>query len=242
MWPITLDQLITAVGLLIATVAAILMYYFPARPTLYTVDGQPIVQWLANQTPEGKRKGKVQLFLSKFALALLAVGFLVQLVGALLPHDVRPSLDEDISAASTLLRWLVGLLVSLVLGSIFIWFFLLIVRRDLPEEKPPAAGAQPDQKPTAVEAQIRGVPASITGMVERLFFTVLVAMDASGVPTAMVAWIGVKMAANWNRPGRGDSSEVRVWAISALLAGLISMLFAYIGGWICSGVIGIGFG
>jgi hypothetical protein len=84
-----------------------------------------------------------------------------------------------------------------------------------------------------------GVPAWLTGLVERVFFTVLVAVEVPGVPTAMIAWLGAKMAANWNRQP-GDGPAVRAGAVTALLGGLLSMLFAYVGGWICSGRLYVG--
>jgi len=40
----------------------------------------------------------------------------------------------------------------------------------------------------------------VTGITERLFFTVAVAFELSGVATAMMGWMAIKLAANWNRP------------------------------------------
>ena len=72
-----------------------------------------------------------------------------------------------------------------------------------------------------------GIPAWLTGATERLLFTMLVAFDFDGIAPAMMAWLALKLASNWNRLGR----EVgRFGAFSALLAGALSMLFSLAGG------------
>jgi len=68
---------------------------------------------------------------------------------------------------------------------------------------------------------------------ERLFFTVVVAFDVSGAAIAMIGWITLKLATNWNRPGTQSQeqwSKWSAWAFSALIGGLVSMLFALLGG------------
>jgi hypothetical protein len=82
-------------------------------------------------------------------------------------------------------------------------------------------------------------PRWLTGCVERLFFTFLIAFQVGGAGTAMVGWLAVKMAANWGRPPpEGQSREDHVgYAFTALLAGVLSMLFALIGGLIAAGEI-----
>ncbi|WP_157719519.1 hypothetical protein [Pseudomonas oryzae] len=76
-------------------------------------------------------------------------------------------------------------------------------------------------------------PPWLTGMTERLFFTVLVAFAVSDVATTMVAWLALKLATNWHR--FQDDSTARYFGFSALLAGLVSMLFAFLGGLIVRG-------
>jgi hypothetical protein len=83
--------------------------------------------------------------------------------------------------------------------------------------------------------QTHNVPGWLTGCVERGVFTVLVAYDLSGLATAMVGWLAIKLAANWNNPARQNDPKIRAYAFSALLAGLLSMLFAVIGGMIARG-------
>lgn len=56
----------------------------------------------------------------------------------------------------------------------------------------------------------------------------------------MIVWLGLKLASNWNRPEQTDPST-RIYAFTALLAGLLSMLFSFLGGWICSGLLRLPF-
>jgi hypothetical protein len=116
------------------------------------------------------------------------------------------------------IEWIAGLFVSLVVGHFVTWQFLKDLRKKL--------GLTP----------VRGkeVPPWITGTIERLFFTVLVGFGVQGVPVAMMGWIGLKLASNWNYPNIAGGVDVRAFAMTALLGGLVSMLFAYLGGLICT--------
>jgi hypothetical protein len=71
--------------------------------------------------------------------------------------------------------------------------------------------------------------------VERLFFTVLVGLEVPGAPAAMIGWLALKLATDWNHPDWKEKAAAREFAASALLGGLVSMLFALIGGLICAG-------
>ncbi len=98
-------------------------------------------------------------------------------------------------------EWIVGLLVALVLGDVVTRSFLAIVRRSM----------------TMPERRSARIPGWLTGSVERLFFATLIGFDlAAGISAAMVAWIGIKMASNWNML---QNEESRAPAFSALLAG-----------------------
>jgi hypothetical protein len=125
---------------------------------------------------------------------------------------------------NALIRWSVGLLVSLALGHVVVAFFLSQLRRKL------GLGG----KPRTHDISVARVPPWLTGTLERLFFTVLIGSNVSGVPTAMVGWLALKFATNWNRAGSSELSTTRAFAMSALLAGLLSMLFATWGGLICA--------
>jgi hypothetical protein len=84
------------------------------------------------------------------------------------------------------------------------------------------------------------VPGWLTGTVERLFFTILVWQNVSGIPAGTMAWLALKFVTNWNhksmevegviRKARRRNLNTRSNAMLALLAGLMSMLFAYAGG------------
>jgi hypothetical protein len=118
--------------------------------------------------------------------------------------------------------WVYGLLLSVVVGAIATWLFLDLLRHWLriKRKKPPGS-----------------IPPWLTGAVERLFFTVLIGIVGlqPGFPAAMVGWLALKLATNWNYPDKQPRLQRRAYAFSALLAGLISMLFAALGGLICHG-------
>ena len=117
--------------------------------------------------------------------------------------------------------WILGLLiVSLLLGGVTTWGFLKLLRWYL--------GITKD------ESTEKHVPPWLTGVIERLFFTCVIAFKLSGVAIAMIGWITLKMVTNWNRPST-DKDQKTTGAFSALLAGLVSMLFAIIGGLIVNG-------
>ena len=79
----------------------------------------------------------------------------------------------------------------------------------------------------------------LTGLVERLFFAGLVAWEAGGAGLTMIAWLAAKMAANWERPNpEVEDRDAQIGlAFSALIAGLLSMFFALVGGLIIGGKI-----
>jgi len=73
---------------------------------------------------------------------------------------------------------------------------------------------------------------TLTGIIERIFFTIIVAFNVSGGAVAMIAWIGAKMAINWNRLS-GENPVARAFAMTAFQAGIVSLFFALIGGLFC---------
>jgi hypothetical protein len=88
----------------------------------------------------------------------------------------------------------------------------------------------------------RGIPSWLTGLVERLVFTLAIGptnlAEVPVTPIAMVGWLGLKLALDWTRPveveGRKPTADEVGWRASgsvlALLTGLISMAFAFGGG------------
>ena len=110
--------------------------------------------------------------------------------------------------------WAAGLLVSLGAGWIATSLFLHFLRRIYGVTK---------------DSSEKTVPGWITGFIERLFFTIVVAVNLPGTAVAMVGWITAKMATNWNRPDN-KSEDGQFLRFSALLSGLVSMGFATAGG------------
>jgi hypothetical protein len=115
-----------------------------------------------------------------------------------------------------ILVWAVGLIVSLLGGHFVTGWFVDRLRDKYSIEIPS------DVKDA--EKQKKGIPAKLTGPVERFFFTILVAYDVSGTAIAMIGWITVKMYQKLNK------NENKSYAFSRLLGGLVSMLFALICG------------
>ena len=126
-------------------------------------------------------------------------------------------------------EWIVGLLLSLVVGGVASWAFLKVLRwwLGVPSKLRLADGS-------------RGIPPWLTGVIERLFFTVLVGLAISGAPAAMIGWLALKLATNWNHPDWKDKANARTFALSALLGGLVSMFFALLGGLVCSRTLSLG--
>ena len=73
----------------------------------------------------------------------------------------------------------------------------------------PRSGGGRTESPTLKDSV--GVPGWLTGGIERLVLTILVGFDAgrsttASMTTAMLAWLGLKLASNWNRPEQTESS------------------------------------
>ncbi len=125
------------------------------------------------------------------------------------------------------MKWLVGLSVSLAGGWAIAAGFLYLLRDKylrLGPKDPPG--------------WYRVLP-GLTGVAERLVFTTFVGTSAPDVLGAMMAWLAIKLATNWNRDIAVSGSRERAFAFTALLAGLLSMGCAYIGGLIANGPINI---
>jgi hypothetical protein len=86
------------------------------------------------------------------------------------------------------------------------------------------------------------IPGWLTGVVERLLFTLVVGLEVGAAAPAMMAWIAAKMLAHWSRTLPSDipkeeRAEHILGAFAALLASAASMIFALIGGLIAAGEI-----
>ncbi|HXE67479.1 MAG TPA: hypothetical protein VN630_10570 [Rhodanobacteraceae bacterium] len=113
---------------------------------------------------------------------------------------------------------LVGYLVTLVGGGVASWAFISIVSRviSLPKKKPN------DGSPR--------VPPWLTGVIERSFFFLILMLGVSGVVEAMMGWLALKLAANWQRYDINQMPSAHTRAVLALAAGLVSLAFVFIGG------------
>lgn len=121
----------------------------------------------------------------------------------------------------TLLSWTYGFLVSLLLGTIVSTIFIKLIRhfKDL-------KNIEKDK----LDSKHR-IGGFFIGIIERIFFTVCTAFNLSGLVIGIIGWLTIKMASNHNLlNGQERTSESRNLALSALLGGLISMLFAILGG------------
>jgi hypothetical protein len=81
---VTLAWWLNVAGLVLNTLAAALMFFFPPMIGQYTEKGEGVVTWVSSATEEGKRKGVRQRRWSKTALIVLGLGFSLQLMSALL--------------------------------------------------------------------------------------------------------------------------------------------------------------
>jgi hypothetical protein len=154
-----------------------------------------------------------------------------------------------------LLRWSIGFLVSLVIAHFATKNFLGALNSHL--------GYNEQWVRSNIDFNQPRIPAWLMGTLERLFFTILVAFDVSAVSAGIMGWLAIKMGTNWNRinprrqkdswiPSAGSTTTpeehqqqqtaqqeamLRMYALASLLGSLVSMLFALIGGLICSGRI-----
>ncbi len=111
------------------------------------------------------------------------------------------------------MRWMLGLTFATASGYVITGGFLYGVRRAI------RLGPKPPGNPIRV-------PPGLTGIVERLVFAFFVATGASSVPSAMMAWLAIKLATNWNRDIWNPVSTAGTFALTALLAGLLSIRVA----------------
>ncbi len=131
----------------------------------------------------------------------------------------------------TLSGWIVGLSMSMIIGSIITW----ICWKNLHSfyEK-----TLKEKKWEYKQEEIEKIPLYpfIVGILERVIFTIMIAFQVSGVGGAIFAWVGIKLVTGWNRLVGGDVSK-RMLAFTGLISSLISLFFAILGGLICNGQI-----
>jgi hypothetical protein len=81
----------------------------------------------------------------------------------------------------------------------------------------------------------RGVPGPVIGIVERFFFTPVVAFSGVWAVGVMIPWIVVKMKITWDKENRPLKDDLLLFRTTSLLGNLASMIFALVGGLICRG-------
>ena len=105
-------------------------------------------------------------------------------------------------------------------------------------------GITPEWIASNFDFGLAAFPRSLLGIIEQLFFMVLVAADVSGVATGMMTWILIKMVSNWNLISQGappkipilyEKSDIRKARLrrlgySGMLGTLVSLFFASLGG------------
>ena len=146
--------------------------------------------------------------------------------------------------------WVIGLIVSIIVGHVATAYFLVLLRR-LYERKDNYKQLSTMAKlranlgidfypPIALEKHISGL---IVGPAERLFFTLIIAFEISGAAVAMMVWITLKMLTSRvysEKQAKISEKNLKEEAESilsifnfefvSLLGNLSSMLFALIGG------------
>lgn len=122
-----------------------------------------------------------------------------------------------------ILRWLVGVVgIAIIVGTVvsYLWYAFLcwLFRTD---RKVPVMIKRPLEQ-----------SGQLTGIVERVFFTVAIAVGMGGTAIAMIAWITVKNLILW--PGSTRNGPTTEGTVS-LLTSIGSMLVAIVAAEICKG-------
>jgi nitrate/nitrite transporter NarK len=129
-------------------------------------------------------------------------------------------------------NWLVGIgLISLILGSLITWIVWKLLDnyfKNTAKNKNWELDSDDIEKIT--------IQPILIGILERLVFSFLVAMEVSGVPTAIVGWMALKMASGWNRIVSGET-KYKMLAFNGLIVSLLSLFFAVLGGLVANGSI-----
>jgi hypothetical protein len=142
----------------------------------------------------------------------------------------------------SVINWIIGLSFSIILGHLVISSSLVVLRRYL-ESLQDVFNTYNKKKKIClylgldffpqIDPSEKQVPYWVTGLIERSFFTIVVAFDISGTATAMIGWITVKMLASKSYKEDYSKSEgISIFKLefAGLLGNLGSMLFALLGG------------
>lgn len=129
----------------------------------------------------------------------------------------------------SLVRWIIGLGVSLGIGALVTGKLVEWLRAPIERE------VAEREKPLDTKRERLTIDNWLVGLIERPFFTVLVASEVSGTAVAILGWIALKMVFDWGVISWKEGDRLaRSYLFTALLGNLSSMFFALIGGLICS--------
>lgn len=120
--------------------------------------------------------------------------------------------------------WLSGIAVALLGGGVAAWAFSTAAEKLL-------------RIPPKPYSSVPRIPPWLTGLVERSFFVVLVAINDNGALESMMGWLAIKLAVNWQKYDYEAQPSAQSRGLLALLTGAISLAFAFVGGAIISGKI-----
>ncbi len=148
-------------------------------------------------------------------------------VGALMSYGLPP---PPLNMPATW-RWLIGLGgVCIVVGVPFSWAIWKGLHSHGDRQGWPGSAGE----------RTGGLPIA-TGILERLIFATMIAMDVNGSGSAMIAWVGVKLAAGWTRGPTKNLDHpkfllgVRARAFAGLFCSMVSIGIALVAGLICNG-------
>jgi hypothetical protein len=164
---------------------------------------------------------------------LLAVAAILAALNALVwANDFLALLPPFRAGVYTLGNVIYGMLFSVLAGGAAAWLLWAWLGKFLGIDK-----GKPCWTPDGSAEPKFGFPPCIVGVIERIAFTLLVVLQFGDVLTAMMAWLGLKLAAAWEpRLRRAKPIKAQIGAFRALLVGLVSLLFAAIGGKLAFGV------
>lgn len=133
----------------------------------------------------------------------------------------------------TLLLLLLGTFFALGMGHVCTTTALKFIRNHIYNE-----ALKRDEIIEKIYVDTLSVPGWFLGFVERTFFGTLVAFEVSATAAGMLTWLLIKMATDWHKMiDAGSKNGPRSLAFGSLIAGMISLFFALIGGLMCRGAL-----
>ena len=126
----------------------------------------------------------------------------------------------------TAMRIIIGLGISLGLGCLITSMAHEYLHHQIRKRFAPDDGSE--TRTTDADASLFGSHLPLTGTIERAVFTLLVAYNVSGTAVAMIVWLGLKTAIGWDEQLKTPPG--RLHTFHRLFTGLVSLLFALMGG------------